>query len=269
VKVRFVTLQAKKRLILPQEVIGHCTVRFVAGQTVLGRRRVFKDKWPLLRCVAFQAKVIHALFGAELLDRRAVHLVAGRALHLAFAQRMVRGEHHLRRLFLVAFQTKLRLRLGQRMFWWRSIFEARAHVPESLLRRGKHAARLMDAMTIRARQTVECVLAAGPVVSRVVTVAGLADAVHFAGFRFLEAENQTGVAALGMTRSRAVTCFAARLLSAELSANQASVHAPLKLSADGLVAHQARLLAQGGSGGLLRRASNVCRRQEQQDGPQQ
>ena len=110
----FMALQADERLVLLQQVVGNCSVRIVADGAVFRDRRMLKHKWPLVARMAVDAEVVGAFFGYQTF--RGMRIVAAAAIHLAFLDGMVRREHGLGHLFLMAVVAKLGILLLQGHF---------------------------------------------------------------------------------------------------------------------------------------------------------
>ena len=89
VEVRLVTLQAKERLVLPEHVVGHRTVRVMANHAVFFDRCVLENERALMLRMTLIAEVINSLFGADETLHGSVHLVATAATHESLSHRMV------------------------------------------------------------------------------------------------------------------------------------------------------------------------------------
>jgi hypothetical protein len=119
VEVKLVTLQTDKRLVLLQQVVGHCSVGIVADAAIFHYRCVFEHERTLVLGVASEAEIINALLCLQGPDSGAVHIVTIAAVHslssgsLVFPDGMVRREHGLHADILVALVTQLRLPLDQ------------------------------------------------------------------------------------------------------------------------------------------------------------
>ncbi len=57
-----VTAQAKKRLVLDEQVIGNSSMRLMAGAAVFNYRSMFIYKRPLIFPMAFKTQVIERIF---------------------------------------------------------------------------------------------------------------------------------------------------------------------------------------------------------------
>ena len=99
-EVSFMTLQADERLVLLQQVVGDSAVGVVADGTVFSDRSMLKHKWALVTRVAVNAEIVGAFLGHQAFC--GMRIVAAAAIHLAFLDGMVRGEHGLGHLLLVA-----------------------------------------------------------------------------------------------------------------------------------------------------------------------
>jgi hypothetical protein len=90
-KVGFMTLQAKERLILFQQIVGDCSVGIVAGHTVFRHRGVFEHKRAPLVGVTGQAQIVHTLIGLHVVDQGTMMLMATAAFHFPFLYRVMGG----------------------------------------------------------------------------------------------------------------------------------------------------------------------------------
>ena len=83
--------QAEERHRLLQQVIGHRAMRLMTVRAAFRRGRMLVHERPLLFCVALVAKLVYRIF-FEVSFGLAVRVVAIRANHLAFSDRMVRWQ---------------------------------------------------------------------------------------------------------------------------------------------------------------------------------
>lgn len=110
------TTQAQESGWLPEQIVGHSAVRLVADRAVFSHRRMFVRKWPLLLSVTLVTNQVHCRF-FEIVFGLPVRIVAIRAHHLAFFDRVMRRHRSFRVYLRVALVTGLRLIYRHRHAW--------------------------------------------------------------------------------------------------------------------------------------------------------
>ncbi len=121
---RNVAALAEHRLFRDQHAIVVRAVRIVTTRTVLAAGRVIPHEWTALLGVAAGARFVERVADFQHPDViGSVRAVAGRAVHLAFAQRHVARLLHLHRFLLVASRAGFhrRRRLQLRLFGFRTV----------------------------------------------------------------------------------------------------------------------------------------------------
>src|ERR1700730_13999210 len=81
---------AEERLFHDEQRLGRGTVGIVAGEAGFAHRRMFEKERAALFRMALDALLVNRIRGDEARRLGAVRVVAAGALHLLFAQRMVR-----------------------------------------------------------------------------------------------------------------------------------------------------------------------------------
>lgn len=104
-----VAFQAKGGVALGEHPLIDRAVRLMAGVAALAQRFVFENKWPPLHGVALETGLVRAgYFRSSALHRRAfVWIVAIRAAHLPFQDRVVMRQRELRADIQMALETGL------------------------------------------------------------------------------------------------------------------------------------------------------------------
>src|SRR6267142_2496085 len=100
----------EERLLHDEQRLVRGPVGIVAVEAVFARRRVFEEERPALFRMALDALVVRRIRGDEARRLSSVRVVAAGALHLLFAQRMVRRLHQRGSNLLMAFRAHLLLR---------------------------------------------------------------------------------------------------------------------------------------------------------------
>ena len=101
-EVELVALQANRRLIRRQKIVGDRAVRRVAQAAVFDNRRVLEDERAFLALVAGVAEIVEPHVGIELAFGCRVRIVAADTAHMALRHRVVRRQLELSEDRLVA-----------------------------------------------------------------------------------------------------------------------------------------------------------------------
>jgi hypothetical protein len=88
------TADAKKRLILHQQVIGNGSVRIMTDAAVLNHRGMLIDKRPLIFRMTFKAQVIYSIL-AQIVIFCAVNIMAASTGQLSLVDRVMGGQGSL------------------------------------------------------------------------------------------------------------------------------------------------------------------------------
>src|SRR6267142_3241672 len=180
----------EERLLHDEQRLVRGPVGIVAVEAVFARRRVFEEERPALFRMALDALVVRRIRGDEARRLGSVRVVAAGALHLLFAQRMVRRLHQRGSNLLMAFRAQLLLRRLLEQF----------------------LVSAMDRMTIHARQLALVVCAPVPQGRAAARVTLQADRVvlgrRHGGREGHQAADVAATAARDVIRRRTVTALA-------------------------------------------------------------